>query len=74
VEGEDGGGGVAWVVESGVGGDVIGVGLRCFGTAACERGVEEAVFDSGEVLEFPDDQGEFFDQNLLGGGGGAVFP
>jgi hypothetical protein len=53
---------------------VGGVGLRGLGAVVGEGGVEEAVFDSGEVLEFPDDQGEFFDQNLLGGGGGAVFP
>jgi hypothetical protein len=34
-----------------------GVGLGGF--RSIERGVEEAMFDAGEVLEFPDDQGEF---------------
>jgi hypothetical protein len=48
VEGEDGGGGVAFVVQPRVGGDVTGVGLR--GVRAIEGGVEQAVFDSGEVL------------------------
>ena len=44
-----------------------------WGVCFVEGGVEEAVFDSGEVLEFPDDEGDFFDQDFLGGGGGAVF-
>ena len=48
-----------------------GVGL--WGGRAIEGGVEEAVFDSGEVLELPEDQGEFVHERVLGGGGGAVF-
>ena len=73
MEGVDGGGGVAFVVQARVGGEVGGVGLGCGRVCLVQGGVEEAVFDSGEVLEFPDDEGEFFDQHLLGGGGGAVF-
>ena len=38
-----------------------------------ERGVEQAVLDAREVLEFPDDQGEFLDQGHLRGGRGMVF-
>jgi len=71
VEGEDGGGGVGFVVESWVGGEVGGVGLG--GVGAIQWRIEEAVFDSGEVLELPDDQGEFLDEDGLSGGGGAVF-
>src|SRR4051794_34379654 len=52
---------------------MCGVGLRGFRAVVGERGVEEAMFDSGEVLEFPDDQGEFFDEDGLSGGGGVVF-
>jgi hypothetical protein len=31
------------------------------------------LFDFGEVVEFPDDEGDFFDEDSLGGGGRVVF-
>jgi len=73
VEGPDGGGGVGGVVESRVGGEVGGVGRRGLRIGGrVEGSVEEAVFDAGEVLEFPDDEGELVDEDFLRGGGGAV--
>jgi hypothetical protein len=73
VLGPDGGGGVAFMVEAGVGGEVGGVGLGGGRAIFGERGVKEAVFDTGEVLKFPDDEGEVIDQDFLCSGGGAVF-
>ena len=65
VGGEDSGRRVEVVVEAGVGGDVARVG---FGGGIGQRGVEEAVFDPRDVVELPEDEGEFLDQGVLGGG------
>jgi hypothetical protein len=54
-------------------GDRFGGGGGSVVVVVIEGRVLELVFDFGEVVELPDDVGEFLNQGRLGGGDGVVF-